>query len=336
MDYRDNAEEAAFRADLAAWLDEHAPRGWHELANDHARHALFKEWARTLYAAGYRGLSWPVEYGGRGLSPVYEAILNEEAGRVGAPPIASVGHLGRAIYSYGTEEQKREFLPTLLSGEVSWCQGFSEPEAGSDLASLRTRAVRDGDRYIVNGQKMWTSGGQYADWCLLLVRTDPDVAKHKGITCLLTSMKVPGITVAPIVLADSNPETCEVFWDSVEVPVDQRLGAEGDGWRLAMTTVSYERGPADVGIIANYRRSLAEMAALAEARGRAEDPEIRTAWARAYVQGEGLRLNVDRAALHAGVGAYSGARGVGLEDHVGRGRAVHRPSRPGAGRRRTR
>ena len=139
---------------------------------------------------------------------------------------------------------------------------------------------------------MWTSGGQYADWCLLLVRTDPDVAKHKGITCLLTSMKVPGITVAPIVLADTNPETCEVFWDSVEVPVDQRLGAEGDGWRFAMTTVSYERGPADVGIIANYRRSLAEMAALAEARGRAEDPEIRTAWARAYVQGEGLRLNV--------------------------------------------
>ncbi len=292
MDYRDTPEEAEFRKELRAWLAANAPRDWQEIIDPERRHELYKEWAGTLYEAGYRGLSWPVEYGGQGRSPVYEAILNEEAGNAGAPPISSVGHLGRAIYTYGTDEQKRQHLPSLLSGQVSWCQGFSEPDAGSDLANLKTRAVLDGDRYVVNGQKMWTSGAQFADWCLLLARTDPESEKHRGITCLLTPMTVPGITVRPIILANGDPETCEVFWDDVEIPATGRLGAEGEGWRLAMTTVSYERGPADIGIIANFRKGMAEIEALAAERGVRDDPEFRKEFARCYALGEGLRLNV--------------------------------------------
>jgi len=237
-------------------------------------------------------MSWPTEYGGQDRSPVFEAILNDEAGNADAPPIPSVGYMGRAIFTYGTEEQKSRFLPPLLNGEDRWCQGFSEPGAGSDLASLRTRAERLEDRYVVDGQKMWSSGGQYSDWCMLLVRTNHDVPQHKGITCLLASMRSPGVEVRPIVLANGNPETTEVFWDEVEVPADNRLGEEGDGWRIAMTTVTYERGPADVGIIAHFRRSLRHVERLAAERGATADPEVRKALARAYVLGEELRLNV--------------------------------------------
>ena len=196
MDYRDTAEEATFRADLRAWLEATAPKDYAELVDHGERHEMQRQFHRQLCQAGYLGMAWPVEYGGRGLSPVYDAILNEEVGRSSCPPMpAMVNYLGRAIYTYGSEEQKARFLPTLLSGEVSWCQGFSEPEAGSDLASLRTRADLDGDEYVVNGQKMWTSGGQYADWCLLLARTDQEAPKHKGISCLLVDMRSPGITV---------------------------------------------------------------------------------------------------------------------------------------------
>ena len=292
MDYRDTPEEAEFRASLRGWLTDNVPRGWREIA-DHAEHdRMYRAWHRKLYAAGYMGMSWPKEYGGQDRSPVFEAILNDEAGNADAPPVPSVGYMGRAIFTYGNEEQKRRFLPPLLNGEVRWCQGFSEPGAGSDLASLRTRAERVDDHYIVVGQKMWSSGGQYSDWCMLLVRTDHDVPQHKGITCLLAEMHVPGVEVRPIVLANGNPETTEVFWDEVQVPAENRLGEEGDGWRIAMTTVSYERGPADVGIIAHFRRNLRQVERLASERGLAGNPEVRKALARAYVLGEELRLNV--------------------------------------------
>ena len=292
MDYRDTPEEAEFRAGLRAWLADNVPRGWRDIT-DHAEHdRMYRSWHRKLYAAGYMGMSWPTEYGGQDRSPVFEAILNDEAGNADAPPIPSVGYMGRAIFTYGNEEQKRRFLPPLLNGEVRWCQGFSEPGAGSDLASLRTRAERTDGHYVVNGQKMWSSGGQYSDWCMLLVRTNHDVPQHKGITCLLASMRSPGVEVRPIVLANGNPETTEVFWDEVEVPAENRLGEEGDGWRIAMTTVTYERGPADVGIIAHFRRNLRRVERLAAERGRAGEPEVRKALARAYVLGEAQRLNV--------------------------------------------
>ncbi|GAA1002312.1 acyl-CoA dehydrogenase [Acrocarpospora pleiomorpha] len=291
MDYRDTPEEAEFRADLRQWLAERIPAGWDKIEDPEEAVRLRKAWHRTLYQAGYVGMSWPEEYGGRGLSPVYDAILNEEAGNLNAPPLPSVGYIGRAIFTYASEEQKKRFLPPLLSGDAQWCQGFSEPEAGSDLASLRTAARLDGDHYVVNGQKMWTSGGQYADWCLLLARTDPDVPKHKGISAFLVSMTEPGVTVRPIMIASGEAETAEVFWDDVRIPAEQRLGAPGEGWRIAMTTVAYERGPADIGFIAAYRRTLRKVERLAAERGLLAEPETRKRLARAYVRGEVLRLN---------------------------------------------
>jgi alkylation response protein AidB-like acyl-CoA dehydrogenase len=293
MDYTDSTEEAAFRAELRAWLSGNAPQGYSQIEDPIERNKVYRQFHRSLYDAGYMGMAWPVEYGGRGLSPIYDAILNEEAGVGDCPPIPGmVNYLGRSIYTYGSEEQKREYLPPLLNGDTSWCQGFSEPEAGSDIGSLRTRADRHGDVYVVNGQKMWTSGGQFAEMCLLLARTDREAPKHRGISCLLVSMKSPGITVRPIVLADGDPETCEVFWDNVEVPASHMLGQPGQGWVVAMTTFSYERGPADIGFIASYKRILAGVERLAVERGVIGDPALRQDLARAYVRLEGLRLNV--------------------------------------------
>jgi alkylation response protein AidB-like acyl-CoA dehydrogenase len=293
MDYRDTPEEAAFRLELRAWLEANAPKNYGEIHDPAARNKLHREFHRSLYEAGYIGMAWPVEYGGRGLSPTYDGILNEEAGRASSPPLPGmVNYLGRAIYTWGSEEQKKQHLSKLLSGEYSWCQGFSEPDAGSDLAGLKTRADLDCDEYIVNGQKMWTSGGQFAEWCLLLARTDKDAPKHKGISCFLVDMKSPGIEVRPIVLADGDPETSEVFWDNVHVPIENRLGDPGQGWRVAMTTVTYERGPADIGFISTYQKALRAIEALAEEKGLAGDPGIRREIAHAYVRGEGLRLNV--------------------------------------------
>jgi alkylation response protein AidB-like acyl-CoA dehydrogenase len=292
MDYRDTPEEADFRARLRAWLGDHVPAGWRQI-EDHAEHdQMYRAWHRSLYSAGYMGMSWPKEYGGQDLSPVYEAILNDECGNADAPHVPSVGYMGRAIFTYGNEEQKKRFLPPLLNGEVRWCQGFSEPEAGSDLASLRTRADRVGDHYVVNGQKMWSSGGIYSDWCMLLVRTNHEVPPHQGITCLLAPMDTAGVEARPIVLANGSPETAEVFWDAVEVSAENRLGEEGDGWRIAMTTVSFERGPGDVGSVAAFRRSLRQVERLAAEKGVIGDPEVRRALARAYVFGEAQRLNV--------------------------------------------
>lgn len=293
MDYRDTPEEAIFRLELREWFKHNIPANWQDVKDPEEQRVFNKKWHRALYAGGYMGLNWPVEFGGQGLSATYDAILNDEAGRADSPRLpAMVNYLGRAIFTYGTEEQKKQFLPTLLSGEVQWCQGFSEPGAGSDLASLRTRAELDGDHYVVNGQKMWTSGALQADWCLLLARTDSSVAKHKGISCLLTPLSAPGITVQPIVLASGDPETAEVFFDDVRIPASQLIGNPGDGWRIAMTTVSYERGASDTGSISALRRQLREIEELAHQQGLLNDPAIRAKLARAYVDIEALSLNV--------------------------------------------
>jgi alkylation response protein AidB-like acyl-CoA dehydrogenase len=293
MDYRDTPAEADFRASLRSWLQANIPPGWSDIKDDAGQRSLHKRWHQALYQAGYVGMSWPKEYGGQDLSPIYDAILNEEVAFSKAPPLpGNVNFLGRAMWTHGTEEQKKRFLPALLTGEFAWCQGFSEPEAGSDIGSLRTRAVLDGDHWVVNGQKMWTSGAHAADWCFLLVRTDPEAPKHKGISCLLTSMDVPGITPRPIVLASGDPETSEVFFDDVRIPADQMLGRPGSGWGIAMTTLAYERGPGDVGFIARYRRTLEELEGVARSRALDTDPQVRASLAMAYVRGEALRLNV--------------------------------------------
>ncbi len=293
MDYRDSPEETKFRLELREWFRHNIPANWREVTDPEGLRALNKSWHKSLYASGYIGLNWPKEYGGQGLSPSFDAILNDEAGRADSPRLpAMVNYLGRAIFTYGTEEQKQRFLPSLLSGEVQWCQGFSEPGAGSDLASLRTRAELDGDHYVVNGQKMWTSGALQADWCLLLARTDSTAAKHKGISCLLTPLNAPGITVQPIVLHSGDPETAEVFFDDVRIPRDQLIGDPGAGWRIAMTTVSYERGASDTGSISALRRQLHEIEQIATERGLTADAAIRQKLARAYVDIEALSLNV--------------------------------------------
>jgi alkylation response protein AidB-like acyl-CoA dehydrogenase len=310
MDYLDTPEEAEFRASLRIWLQRNVPAGWRDGQTNEEMGAVRRTWHRKLYEAGYIGMSWPVEYGGRDLSPVYDAILNAEVGTVDSPGVPNVNHLGRAIFTHGSEQQRAQHLPSLLSGEVQWCQGFSEPDAGSDLASLRTRATaRNDGSYLVSGQKMWTSGAQWADWCLLLVRTDPAAEKHQGVSCLLMPMNADGIRVRPIVMANGDPETCEMFLDDVRVAGDNLLGDEGDGWRIAMTTVAYERGPGDTGFVATFDRRLRSVEQLVTDLGLRSDPAIRAELAAAFVRGEMLRLNVLEQLSHRIAGGIVGAEG---------------------------
>jgi alkylation response protein AidB-like acyl-CoA dehydrogenase len=293
VNFDDSPEEASFRAELRAWLAGNAPSGPRPDTDDE-RFAELTRWHKALHAGGWMGLSWPVEHGGRGLSQTFEAIFNDEVGAAGAPDPPHIGFLGRAILQYGTDEQRGRFLPGLLSGDEVWCQGFSEPNAGSDLASLRTRATLDGDHYVVSGQKVWTSDAQYADWCLFLARTDADAPKHKGISAFVVRMDTPGITVRPLVQITGSREFCEVFYDDVVVPADQLVGQPGQGWSLAMTTVAFERGPADIGFTSRYRRSLKRLEDAARAGELRDDPALRVQLARAYVDVEVLRLHVLR------------------------------------------
>jgi alkylation response protein AidB-like acyl-CoA dehydrogenase len=218
-----------------------------------ARRDFDTTWQRMLFDGGYAGISWPKEYGGRDASPAEQLVFLEEINRANAPYVGVnfVGtmHAGPTIMAEGTPEQKTRFLPPILRGEQVWCQGFSEPGAGSDLASLRTRALRDGDEYIVNGQKVWSTYAHIADIGELLVRTDPDAAKHKGITWLVVPMDSPGITIRPIRTIAGPSEFCEVFYDDVRIPVANRVGPENDGWRVAMVTFAFERGTGFLGEI---------------------------------------------------------------------------------------
>ncbi|MCB1247857.1 MAG: acyl-CoA dehydrogenase [Acidimicrobiales bacterium] len=299
------ADQAAFRRELRRWLDEHAPRAPAPTRGPE-RAAFWGAWHRSLFAGGWMGVSWPTEVGGRGLLAVYEAIVNDEVGAAGAPPMPHVGFLGRALLHAGTPAQQQRFLRPLLDGTEVWCQGFSEPDAGSDLAALRCRAVRDGDAWVVDGQKVWTSDAAWADWCLLLVRTDPDAPKHQGISALLVDMASPGIDVRPITQINGDTEFNEVFFTGVRVPVDQLLGAPGDGWRIAMTTVGYERGPADVGFSSRYARLAAELRAAVDAEP--TDDVRRRAVVEAEVAVAVLRAHVARSLAARGE-APPGAEG---------------------------
>ncbi len=265
MDLRDTPEEDAFRHRLRAWLAEAIPTLPAAPDRDdwEARRAYDTLWQRQLHDAGWAGINWPVEAGGQGASPMEHLIFLEESERAGAPYVGInfVGllHAGPTINACGTPEQRAEHLPRILSGEETWCQGFSEPDAGSDLASLQCKAVRDGDHYVVTGQKIWTSHAQVADWCELLVRTDPDAPKHKGITWLMMPMDLPGIDVRPLTTIAGSTEFSEVFLDEVRIPVANRIGEENDGWRVAMVTFSFERGTAFVGEMVQSRLMLGRM-----------------------------------------------------------------------------
>ncbi|WP_156725033.1 acyl-CoA dehydrogenase [Streptomyces apocyni] len=281
MDLTYTAEEEDFRARLRAWLQRVLPKLPPRPAPDDwpGRRAYDLGWQRMLYDAGYAGLHWPVDAGGQGATPTQHLIYLEETERAGAPYVGAnfVGllHAGPTIAAVGTADQRARWLPPVLRGDEVWCQGFSEPDAGSDLASLRTRAVRDGDAYVVSGTKIWTSHAEVADWCELLVRTDPDAPKHRGISWLAMPMDAPGVTVRPLRTLAGSTEFAEMFLDEVRVPVANRVGAEHDGWRVTMVTLSFERGTAFVGEVVACRRTLGQLAAEARKNGRWDDPVLR-------------------------------------------------------------
>jgi alkylation response protein AidB-like acyl-CoA dehydrogenase len=247
VDLRDTAEEAAFRAELREWLDANLPeerrggRGGAQRFDD----SFGREWSRKLYDAGYAGLTWPKEYGGAGAPYSFQAIFYEEMARAQAPPhvgVIGLGMAGPTIMAHGTDEQKQAHLSKILSAEEIWCQGFSEPGAGSDLAAARTRAERKGDVYVVNGQKVWSSFAHIADFCILVTLSDPDAPRYQGLTYLIVDMHAPGVEVRPLRQITGEAEFNEIFFNDVEVPVDNRLGDEGHGWQVAMTTLLHERG----------------------------------------------------------------------------------------------
>ncbi len=274
MDLTYSPEEEDFRARLSQWLAVSLPKlpprpdplDWP------GRRAYDTGWQRTLYEAGYADVHW-------GASPTQRLIFLEETERAGAPYVGAnfVGllHAGPTIAAEGTPAQRARWLPPVLRGDEVWCQGFSEPDAGSDLASLRTKAVRDGDAYVVTGSKIWTSHAEVADWCELLVRTDPAAPRHRGISWLAMEMDTPGVSVRPLRTLAGSTEFAEVFLDEVRVPVENRVGEENDGWRVTMVTLSFERGTAFVGEVVACRRTLGELARTARENGSWDDAALR-------------------------------------------------------------
>ncbi|MFV5992938.1 acyl-CoA dehydrogenase [Streptomyces sp. NPDC056231] len=317
MDLADTDEEQEFRARLREWLATVLPGLPAKPGPDDwpGRRAYDTAWQRMLYDAGYAGLHWPVDAGGRGATPTQHLIFLEETERAGAPYVGAnfVGllHAGPTIAAEGTAGQRARWLPPVLRGDEIWCQGFSEPEAGSDLASLRTRAVRDGDHYVVTGQKIWTSHAEVADWCELLVRTDPAAPKHRGISWLAMRMDAPGVTVRPLRTLAGSTEFAEMFLDEVRVPVSHRVGAENDGWRVTMVTLSFERGTAFVGEVVACRRTLNALAAEARRSGRWDDPVLRRTLGRLNAEFRALwrltQWNVGEAQRSGGVPGTGGS-----------------------------
>lgn len=310
MDFTFSAKELAFAAEARDWLEKHVPQPWRK---DHAWGRavdplwveIAREWQQKLFEGGWAAISWPSDLGGRGATVIERWLFEEQLDQIGAPrPIASSGAIdliGSAILRHGTEDQRERFLKPLMSGGDLWCQGFSEPGAGSDLAALRTRAERDGDDYVVNGQKVWTSHADIADWCFLLCRTEADQPKHKGISLLLVKMDDPGISVRPLEQITGEAEFCEVFFDNVRVPVSLRIGEPGAGWQIAMGILAHERGPVwTFTFQRKIRRSLERLIRLAQrqAGGRIEDPNVRQKLAQSFIEVELLKYNGYRSLTH--------------------------------------
>ncbi|MBV8297061.1 MAG: acyl-CoA dehydrogenase family protein [Acidimicrobiia bacterium] len=307
MNFAYPPEAEAFRTEFRAWLDANLDP---ELRDAGAMAALdspqdlarMRAWNRKLADAGYAAIAWPKEYGGRGAGVMEQVVYAEEISRAGAPGtlnVIGISNIAPSIMEHGTDAQKRRFLEPMLRGDEIWCQGFSEPNAGSDLASLQTRAVADGKDFIVNGQKVWNTFGNIADWCELLVRTDTEVPKHKGISCLLVDMGLPGIEARPLVTITGEHEFAEIFFTDVRVPRSALLGPVNEGWRVAMTTLTYERGGV-ARLHLGVRKKIAALLDLArttERHGRlaADDPVLRQRLAHLYLEGEYLKLLSDRA-----------------------------------------
>src|SRR5688572_24803272 len=268
MDFRDTPEEAVFRTEVRNFLEEAAPKGQGRSADPFSQDGN-REFMKKLADRKWIAPAWPVEYGGAGMSVMEQFIFNSELAEARAPrPFGiAVGFAGPTLIVHGTEEQKQKYLPEILEGNTVWCQGYSEPGAGSDLASLQTRAVRDGDDFIVNGQKIWTSGAHVSKWMILLARTDPDAPKHRGITYFIVDMKSPGVQVRPLINAADSHEFNEVFFEDVRVPRENIIGEVDRGWYLAQTTLSFERS--SIGSAVGARQTVEDLAKFArENRGK--------------------------------------------------------------------
>ena len=307
MDFTLTSDQQQFRERVRSWLTTNISAEWKALGSTEVPRAeaydFLRRWQKQLHDGGFIGVTWPKEYGGQGLTFVEEMILHEEMALQKAPPmlnVLGVGMAGPTIIAYGTEEQKKRYPAKILSCEEIWCQGYSEPNAGSDLASLQTRAVKDGDSYVINGQKVWTSLAHMADWMMLLARTDPQAPKHKGITYFLLDMKSPGVTVKPLKQITGDAEFNEVFFDSVRVHERQVLGGVNNGWAVGLTTLMYERLALGFGLQVRLRivlESMIDMARRVEKHGRVvtRDPMMRQKIAQLWIDTEALKYTGARA-----------------------------------------
>ena len=294
MDFGDSPEEADFRRRLRSWLEDHNPGLPASSTSDEYWDGQ-AAWHQALYDAGFFAMSWPREIGGQGLPTVYEVIVDEELSLAGAPPRPSLGYLVQGILHHGNDDVKQRFLPRLVNGRDRWCQGFSEPDAGSDLASLTTRAEPDGDEYVINGHKVWTSYSDAADWCLLLARTDTTVPKHKGLSAFVVPMHQPGIEQRPLRMINGiTREFGEVLFDGARVPASNMIGEPGEGWRLAMTVVSHEREPGELGYVARYKKVVNDLARRVRGAPAGYGSEQLRDLGWAMVEAEMLRLHVCR------------------------------------------
>jgi alkylation response protein AidB-like acyl-CoA dehydrogenase len=297
VDLRDTPEEAAFRAEVRAWIQASLPE---ELRGHRGGAARFdepalREWSGRLHEAGYAGLTWPAEYGGGGKPYTHQAIFLEEMARAEAPPhvgVIGLGMAGPTIIAHGSDAQKARHLERILSAEEIWCQGFSEPGAGSDLAGVRTSARRDRDRFVVDGQKVWSSFAHIADWCLLLARSDPESQRHDGLTYLIVDMHSPGVEVRPLRQITGEAEFNEIFFSGVDVPAENTLGEVGQGWQVAMTTLLHERGTLGFALTAALEVNVRKLVELARDRG--ATPLQRDAIAREWIESQALRLTAYR------------------------------------------
>jgi alkylation response protein AidB-like acyl-CoA dehydrogenase len=327
MDFGFSEAEERFRARVRAFLDSNLPEGWGREdtrpADEATRIKALREWQGKLFQNGFVGMAWPREYGGQGATQIEQAIFYEELARYRLPvainPVG-VNLVGPTLIAHGTEAQKKRFLPGILSGEHIWCQLFSEPNAGSDLAALRTRAELVGDEFVVNGQKIWSSFAHYADWGILLARTDPAAPKHRGITYLLVDMKTPGVNPRPLRQMPGSSEFCETFLDNVRIPRENVVGKVNEGWRVATTTLSNERGTTTLATMIRFQRTFDELVELARTTQRSgrpstEDPIVRSRLAEFYVDLQKLRYSAFRAFSNVLRGGSPGAEGSTLKLH---------------------
>ena len=298
MDPTYSAEADAYREKVQAFLAEKLPSGWGgigKLDGDELT-TFVTDWRKTLYEGGYLAPGWPTEVGGAGLSALEQVILAEEFTKAGVPTGGSndafgIQMLGNTLLQWGTDEQKQRYLPRILSGEDTWCQGYSEPNAGSDLSNVSLRGVLDGDQWVLNGQKIWTSAGHLADHIFTLVRTDPDAPRHKGISFMLVDMRQPGIEVRPIKMISGDSEFNEVFYTDAVTPKGEIVGGLNNGWAVAMTLLGFERGEAAATVPIRFQAEIDRLLALARERGVADDPRIRQRLAWAYGRAQIMRYN---------------------------------------------